>query len=258
MSRFLCNRCCFSPLGLVMEKCLHRSGMCECSARGGNPLFDSSLLQGIGERGRQGSYYGYGRRLYTIMPENSCNLLSGLPLFRQRNPSKQRNNRWEVMAVVLSLTSLWRKSLFECMCDWVIIAMKKWSCMQFFSLVPAVCGRPEKDCRETMAGVLLRSFTMAGSQADGEGQRTAFWRDFRWDTLSVQLPAASDECAADHLDFNFLIAGKFEVPWFYTQEDTGRTLAEQQMEATMGGHGTGCNAYRDCTIGYILVEFKAP
>jgi hypothetical protein len=30
------------------------------------------------------------------------------------------------------------------------------------------------------------------------------------------------------------------------------------MEATMGGHGTGCNAYRDCTIGYILVEFKAP
>jgi len=46
--------------------------------------------------------------------------------------------------------------------------------MRFFSLVPAVCGRPEKDCRETMAGVLLRSFTMAGSQADGEGQRNCF------------------------------------------------------------------------------------
>jgi hypothetical protein len=109
MSRFLCNRCCFSPLELVMEKCLHQSGRYECSARGGNPLFNSSLVQGIGERGRQGSYYGYGRRLYTTMPENSCNLLSGLPLFRDRNPSKQRNNRWEVMAVVLSLTSLWCK-----------------------------------------------------------------------------------------------------------------------------------------------------
>jgi hypothetical protein len=30
------------------------------------------------------------------------------------------------------------------------------------------------------------------------------------------------------------------------------------MEATMGGDGTGLNAYRDCTMGYILVEFEAP
>jgi len=33
-----------------------------------------------------------------------------------------------------------------------------------FSPVPVVCSRPEKDCRETLAGVLLGSFAVVGSQ----------------------------------------------------------------------------------------------
>jgi hypothetical protein len=33
-----------------------------------------------------------------------------------------------------------------------------------FSPVPVVCNRPEKDCRETLAGVLLGSFAVVGSQ----------------------------------------------------------------------------------------------
>jgi hypothetical protein len=33
-----------------------------------------------------------------------------------------------------------------------------------FSPVPVVCSRPEKGCRETLAGVLLGSFAVVGSQ----------------------------------------------------------------------------------------------
>jgi len=32
------------------------------------------------------------------------------------------------------------------------------------SAVPVVCGRPEKDCRETLDGILFRSFAVVGSQ----------------------------------------------------------------------------------------------
>jgi hypothetical protein len=37
-------------------------------------------------------------------------------------------------------------------------------CCMVVSAVPVVCGRPEKDCRETLGGILFRSFAVVGSQ----------------------------------------------------------------------------------------------